>query len=170
MTDLYHGDPIHSPIQPSLLLNFPNDNTKVLKGDGSWGASGGGATVTSQIIPLASTFSSSSSTYVDITGMTVTLPNRAGGYALVTFIVYWNNATQANDVFRIQVMDNGVAMTNTEVWAGEGQTFLDNVTTITYATQLNGQVVKLQFKGDGGHSTSIKGGGPLSSINTLEIS
>lgn len=127
---------------------------------------GSGSTVTQQTVTLGSNFTSSSASVVDVTGMTVTLPNRTNGKALVEFLVQFGT-TSSN--FTWNINDNGSAAAG--ITTAVQVTGLKNSITIPHSTTLSGQVVKLQVNPA---SVSITIYGTASSdqskIQTLEAS
>lgn len=70
----------------------------------------GGATVTTQIINLSTgDFTTTSAVYVDVTGVVLTLPTRAGGFA----IIVWSPSTtlSVSAISRETLADDGVDRT-----------------------------------------------------------
>jgi len=56
--------------------------TTFLRGDNTWQLSSG-VTLSTQTVTFTTSFTTTSASLVDITGMTLTLPNRSGGIGLV---------------------------------------------------------------------------------------
>lgn len=124
---------------------------------------------TIQEVPLTADFTRSTGTYADITGMTVTLPTRTGGYGVVTFIVSTTTPAVANGM-ALRIVDNAVNKEETAFASAVASQF--TVITLNHVTTLAGQVVKLQLAGDGTNTTTIEGaasGNNRSRINTFEV-
>lgn len=149
-------------------VRLAKDVGKFLKSEAasvSWDTPTATVTITKQEVVLSSDFTSSSGSYVDVTGMTVTLPNRAGGYATISFIVEVSGTT-AN--FNLRLVDNGVAQSgNLGYVVGAA---LPTIITLVYNTTLSGQVVKLQLNPNT-NSITIKGTASdrQSKVESLEI-
>lgn len=126
-------------------------------------------TTSRQSITFATTFTTTSATYVDVTGLTVTVANRSGGSAMLAALIEFANNTLANDSY-FRWVDN-VTNKNDEVQT----TFVVSDTqsiTIPLAVALSGQVCKIQAHEIGGTATlSVYGttAGPVSVIEAFEV-
>jgi len=156
-----------SAAQIITLLSAPNNTTTFLRGDGTFAAPTAAVTLSTQKATTTATQTTTSATYVDVSGMTLTLPNRAGGYAIVTFQCY-GRVTGVNQ--------GGVALNNNGsiVAEQEGQDpTLGSTILISAIVALNGQVVKAQFKTTGAASFNLYGSAALTNgitkIESLEI-
>jgi hypothetical protein len=124
--------------------------------------------VTTQLVKNTATFTTSSTSYVDVTNMAVTLPSRTGGFATVTFVIVSNVGSAAGNSAQVRVVDGATNQDAQVLQAGTGV----YTTTITYNVALNGQVVKLQVAAAAGTDTiSIYGTtSDRSYVTTLEVS
>jgi len=106
--------------------------------------SGGGATVTTQRVALASDFSTSSTSFVDITGITITLATRAGGkyYSVFVAIVF---QTGANSVPAIRFVEGAANKTGLAISADTAD--LRAFSQVDEGT-LDGDTLKMQVKTD----------------------
>lgn len=122
-----------------LAIGSANQVLQVSGGIPAWATSSNAGT--KQAVYLATTFTGSSATFADVTGMSITMPN-TNKMALVTFTIVNGNSSTQRNYFRVvdnATNKNGVAQD--EPTAGN-----INVTTITLAVECTGQVVKLQYK------------------------
>lgn len=119
-----------------------------------------------QEITYATTFTTASGTFVDVTGCTVTLPTRTNGKAFVSILASWSINGADSAIFNI--MDNAVAgLSRKQDTAGSG---VRHNTTMNRVTTLGGQVVKLQTATASGNTISVYGttDGRPTTISTLE--
>ena len=121
----------------------------------AWAAAG--ATVTTQeAITTGSgdqTLTADAPTFEDITGMTLTMPTRTNGKAIISATVTFNSATIGTNLF-LRFMDNGVAQ---ETFAATAKVAAyETCMTISYVTTLSGQIVKVQGSTEGGGDILIK--------------
>jgi len=135
----------------------------------SWAAAG--ATVTTQEAVKTSnqTVTSTYPTFADVTTLTLTMPTRTNGKALVSFVFTYKSDTLAA-VHQFRVMDNGVAQ---EEMATQCKVANARETmTINYVTTLSGQVVKLQAAAPISVNILIYGVAEdgQSYVNSLEVS
>jgi len=124
-------------------------------------SSGGGATVTTQIDGLASTFTTVATSPTDITGLLITLPTRTDGHFFCTISgSVANNAVSGAIRFLIdlggtdgKVMGNGSLTANARV-----------VTTVSEVGELNGDVLQAR-----GYVASGTGSWFSSTHNDIEL-
>jgi len=139
--------------------------TKDGSGNAAW-AAGGGATLTRQNIVPSTDFSTASTSFVDVTGVTLTLPDESGGIAMLVFsIQYYGDTANADNSFFIN--DATVA---SYTMIGDTPVTNQNLNlTMAHTTSLSGQVVKLQAKVSGGTVTISKTSGRSTTISSIEI-
>jgi len=109
---------IHTYSTTQAALNV-GDNDQILTADSGettgikWATAAGGATVSKVQVSLAATFTTSSTTYVDVTSWTLTKPDITDGicFSLATGTTY--GGTGQNQSF--QLMDNGVSVSQSVV-------------------------------------------------------
>ena len=149
------------------LLGAPNNTTTFLRGDGTF-ATSGGATITSQSLYLSSDFTSSSNSYIDITGLSLTMPTRTGKFLMSATICFLRNAA-GDTQLAIRVV-NGV--TNEQGTTQYPSTTTDNVSmSVSEQGSLSGQVVKLQFRSASANSITIRSGDIVATyMNDIEVS
>lgn len=148
-------------------------NDTVLTADSSealglkWASAGGGATVTIQEASTSSTQTGIDTTLTDVDDMTLTMPTRANGKAIITCNMTFRGSTNGINVL-FNFDDDGVKQTV----MGANQLVLntDQSITITHVTTLDGQVVKVQAKVNSGTLNIYGGTEFFSTINSLEVS
>ena len=124
----------------------------VASGTIAWQSASGGNAST-DLVKLASGWSSSSTSTVDITGFACTVPNISGGKAIVTFSFTQTMGTSGNAA--IYSIDDGTTAqvaANTYENYNAVHEYAGGVTTILDA---NGQTAKLTFSVSGGTNCSI---------------
>jgi len=134
----------------------------------SGGIVGGGATTSVQNVDMTADFTTTSGTFVDVTGMIVTLANRSGGSALVT-VAFTTRSSADTGVtqYQIEIDDvDGTAMQQRHTGTNDFQNVTD-----TIALALSGQVIQLQVTSIGGTNTvTVWGVTIVSHLSVLEIS
>jgi hypothetical protein len=142
------------------------DATTYLRGDNSWQTiAAGGATVTTQFDTIASTFSTTSTSFV-VTGLALTLANRSGGKALITAPMTTSTTVRGS----WGIFDDGVA-TDT-ILVLEVVNGLEIPVMCSHAMDLDGSAVTLRCKSPNGGTTTIKvsTGTKDSNITAFEVS
>jgi hypothetical protein len=108
----------------------------------------------SQEVLKSGTFTTTSSTLVDITGMTATLPNN-DGKSLVIFQIYYNMSANYDATF--DIMDNTTLQN--KATTKYDSTINTNSMTLIHIADNDGQAVKLQGNTEASQTLSIYGGG-----------
>lgn len=130
---------------------------------GIGGGSAGGATVTGQRVTLSADFTTTSTSFVNVTGMTFTADNNAGS-SLAVFCFNTNQSAGSAGTFLFRIVDG---VTNGSPKGGEGRLKLQ---TVPRFVANDNQVVTLQTKSDGSGTVTIYGTGDyISEIEVLEI-
>ena len=123
-------------------------------------------TVTVQRVEKSGDFTTTSTTMVDITGMTVTMPNRSGGKFLLSASISVSDSTVLSST-TFQFVDNVTAKNPVQVNA-----FVEDklqTAAIFLTGSLSGQAVKVQGKTSAGTMT-VYGAISFSHMESLEIS
>jgi len=135
--------------------------------------SAGGATVTKQSVVMGATFDTSSSSFVDVTGVTVTLATRTSLMAFVT-CDYVCNITSVNNRAHFQLLVDGVATGISSFWFEDNSdTYSDgNFSGSISAVADSGEIVKLQAHTSGAPNVYFFGStaGYGTQISALEVS
>ncbi len=122
----------------------------------------GGATVTTQRIVKSGNSTTTSATFVDAPGLTITLPTRTGGKALL--IADMDIANSGG----FRWVDGA---TNKEGFLMSGSTAAELHYSMSYVASLSGQVLKIQWQSAGGTATLYGDGtNGNSTITSFEIS
>lgn len=118
----------------------------------------GGATVTKQNIAMAATFNTSSASYVDVTGVSVTIATRSGLMAFVTADFAWN-CSAVNTRCYFQLLVDGVATGNYTFWTEDSSGYNSdpNYMNSISAVADSGEIVKLQCHASGAPDIYIFG-------------
>jgi len=149
------GDVLYENNTPELARLPKGSDGDVLtlaSGLPSWAAASGGNAST-DLVKLASGWSSSSTSTVDITGFACTIPNISGGKAIVTFSFTQTMGTSGNAaVYSISDGTTAQLAALTYENYNTGHEYAGGVTTILDA---NGQTAKLTFSVSGGTNCSI---------------
>jgi len=133
----------------------------------SGGGGGGGATVTIQEAATSSTQTGIDTTLTDVDDMTLTMPTRTNGKAIITCnMTFRGSAAGINIIFNFN--DDGVEQTT--MGANQLVVNTDQSITLTHVTTLDGQVVKVQAKVNSGTLNIYGGLYFFSTINSLEVS
>ena len=120
---------------------------------------------TSDEVLKSGTFSTTSNTFVDVTGMTVTLPND-DNKSIITFQIFTQQI--ANSDFVAQLVDNATAQ-NESATKYDGS-IATNSMTLVHVAENDGQAIKLQIHSELGNSISVYGGTTkISNIQVLSI-
>jgi len=133
--------------------------------------SGGGGIVSDQRVILTSDFTTTSTSFVDVTGMTITLDNRSDGHFIAT-ACFGLIGSLANLFFSMRFVEGS---TNHEDMAIRGDDAGAGFTSGGYSTSLtgllDGDIVKIQTQTSSGTLT-VRGvaGIAQSSISILEAS
>jgi len=170
-TDLTNKGDLHGYSSSNTRIPVGANDT-VLTADSSealglkWAAASGGATLTRQNIVPSTDFSTASTSFVDVTGVTLTMPDESGGIAMLVFsIQYYGDTANADNSFFIN--DATVA---SYTMIGDTPVTNQNLNlTMAHTTSLSGQVVKLQAKVSGGTVTISKSAGRSTTISSIEI-
>ena len=105
-----------------------------------------------------------STSFVDITGLSITVPNKTNGKFMLTGVYVYTNSTSANIRFRfVDDATNINAVVDTSI-AGNNAT-----TTDCYTGNSNGQVVKSQFLTGSGTLIILAGALEDTHLESLEI-
>jgi hypothetical protein len=111
-------------------------------GDGiAWKTAGGGATITNSRIDGTGTFSTSSNSYVDVTDVTITLTNVAGGSFVAGSNISFGNSAAGNTFFQMEHGGNVLAKNKQEILStetGQGRT-----SNLTIVGDTDGGIVKV---------------------------
>jgi hypothetical protein len=136
----------------------------------SW-QSATGATVTTQTVNPTHASTTTSASFVDLTGsVSITLPNRPGGFAILLYD--WVGENSAQGYVNICWNINGVDLNTGAVSISSGITGLPTGCSISAITPLNGDVCKLRIRSNTGTVTTYSNG-PVSGSTqglSLEIS
>ena len=126
--------------------------------------------ISTQRIGFAASFTTTAAAYVDITGLTVTIPNRTGIKALVTADIRWQTNTASNITY-FRFVNNAVNEGGIGITPNVTNDLLQN-TIVTNNSTAN-TIVKVQTGNTGGVATVTVYGttaGNDSHITTLEAS
>ncbi len=128
---------------------------------------GGGVTITTQKVALSANITTTSTTFVDATGLTLTLANRTGG----KFIAFATcNVSQSNVGVSTKMRLNWDGALSSEHWdTGKVAGTYDLSTIILYG-DLDGTVVKIEWACSANTSTMHGSGGVISNLIIYEIS
>ncbi len=110
---------------------------------------GGGATVSKQELIKGTNFTSTSNAYVFVTDLRLTLPNNAGKSVVIATIDHSMATINIETAFAF--FDNDVeqeGVTHTQEVAGK-----DDIITMMYVAENNGQNVEIRVKNDDNSST-----------------
>ena len=147
-----NGDILYYNSGRQRLAKGDNDKVLTLKsGLPSWETAGGGATTAQSSAALTSIFTTTSNTMTDITGLTVTVLNSAGGVVMVTAPLSVTRSTNGGIQFGLK--DDTVQITTVNL-VDEIDTATSYVPiTLGYTGVSDGSVLQL---------TGMTGGGTLS--------
>jgi hypothetical protein len=159
------GAALQELVKPAVpageVLTFPAAATAP-----SWQAAGG-VSLTQHVVNLGSSFSSSSSSFVDITGLTLTASGNSGAIWTTVNLVWEQNGT---GTFSYQFMDAGSAV------GGFQSVYHDIVdepssNSASYLTTPATQIIKIQGKADSGNTFTIhaSAASTWSTLQALEI-
>ena len=125
--------------------------------------------ISTQIDTFATTFTTTSGTLIDITGFSLTLPNRANGTSAIFVQCFFTN-TVTNST-SLKIFDGGAGQTQYDIHP-VGPNFRNVFPLPAYFSDLSGQIIKVQTRTSGGSTLSILGTTDVtaSAISTLEIS
>jgi len=97
------------------LARGSDDEALVMNGSNpNWEAAGGGVTTNSITTTVTSAFSTTSTSFVAVTGMTLTLSNQTGGMAFVHVSGCWEN-TVADNNCQANISNDGTEITSSTV-------------------------------------------------------
>lgn len=117
-------------------------------------ATAGGATVTQVSDDLTTTFTTSSTSFVDITGLTLTVPNITGGSYIYTALLTTNAVS--GDITEYTLTDDGTRITR--IWTGKKHSNTNkNPVPLTISGSADGSVIRPQIKSINGTSASVQG-------------
>ena len=131
----------------------------------SW-QSATGATITTQTVNPTHASTTTSASYVDLTGsVSITLPNRPGGFALLVYdwVGELNVAGYVNICWNI----NGVDLNTGAV--APASTGLPTGCSISAITPLNGDICKLRIRSNAGTITTYSNGAVSGSTQGLSL-
>ena len=133
-----------------------------------WATEHGLHQISTQNIDFATLFTTTSASYVDITGLSLTVPNRAGIHALVTFSWQWQNTVTSTDQY-FRILNNGVSENDYIKWVLTGNGYFNSLGT---SNDTPNSVVKLQAHTNGVATCNVYGtaGGKASKVVSLEVS
>ena len=142
--------------------------TDCLQGAFSSGGGGGGATTDQSSAALTSDFSTTSTSFTDATGVTVTVLDSSGGVAIVTTNVQFSSSTTGNKQFSLE--DDGTRITRSfTTWETQNA---DALFAVFLSTSLasNGSVIQLAVLTEDG-TLAIKGStsGRTTSMETIGV-
>ena len=145
------------------------DNDEILQlksGLPSWETVSAGATTAIQRVVLGSTFNTGSTSFVDATGMTVTLPNNTG-HSFISFQICCDmNGGTGSMAFRL--VDDTTNLAG--ITLGIATAAIAHIVVYPYVASNDGQAVKLQVKCSA-NNIDINAGAELSSeISVLNVS
>ncbi len=126
-----------------------------------------GVTITTQQVAVTANFTTDSTSYVDITGLTVTMPMRTGGKFNLSTLLEWS-ADYVTQYF-LRYVDN---ITNkSEIKLSETVANTPNTSTFVLTGSLAGQAVKMQTHSElAGRVITVYGTSGNSRMESLEIS
>ena len=170
------GDVLYENNTPELARLPKGSDADVLtlaSGLPTWATPSGGATVTKQNVVMGATFDTSSASFVDVTGVTVTLATRTSLMAFVTcdFVC---NITSSNNRAHFQLLVDGVATGISSFWFDDStdHTTQGNFCSSISAVADSGEIVKLQAHTTGAPNVYFFGStaGYGTQISALEVS
>jgi len=169
-TDLTTKGDLHGYSSSNTRIPI-GDNDQVLTADSSealgvkWGAAGGATTAIQRVV-LGSTFNTDSTSLVDVTGMTVTLPDNSG-HSFISFIM----CMEMNDgtgLIGLRLVDGSTNLNGITMTAQTAEQL--EVLTYPYCAANDGQVIKLQAKVNANDVDIIAGAMQSSEISVLNVS
>ena len=170
-TDLTTKGDLHGYSDTNTRVPIGDDDQVLTADSGEalglkWATSSSGATLTRQNIVPSTDFSTASTSFVDVTGVTLTLPDESGGIAMLVFsIQYYGDTANADNSFFIN--DATVA---SYTMIGDTPVTNQNLNlTMAHTTSQSGQVCKLQVKVSAGTVTISKSAGRSTTISSIEI-
>ena len=132
----------------------------------AWETVSAGATTAVQRVVLGSTFNTDSTSLVDVTGMTVTLPDNSG-HSFISFIM----CMEMNDgtgLIGLRLVDGSTNLNGITMTAQTAEQL--EVLTYPYCVANDGQVIKLQAKVNANDVDIIAGAMQSSEISVLNVS
>jgi len=147
-----------------------DDDVLTLKsGLPSWEASSGGATVEEDRVNITSNVTFTVDSFVDITGLVITIGNISGGKTIISCIIACERDSAGGIQFLLE--DDGTAVTETAAW---GETGSDAATQkkmigMSYSMDADGSVIQVQAKTDGSTLT-VRGSSSEQSSTISSIS
>ena len=166
---LVQGDIFIVDSSTNLVRLARGADDTILKMNGSnpnWEAESGGATTAVQRVVLGSTFNTDSTSLVDVTGMTVTLPDNSG-HSFISFIM----CMEMNDgtgLIGLRLVDGSTNLNGITMTAQTAEQL--EVLTYPYCAANDGQVIKLQAKVNANDVDIIAGAMQSSEISVLNVS
>jgi len=129
---------------------------------------GGGATVTRQLVSITSDFTTTSDTQADVTGLTMTMANRANGFALVDASIECRHSAVGGSII-LRFVNDGV--NSKEHHIDENTANYNKSFSFPITVPLDGQIVKVQAR-TGASTLTIRGNatGASAEIEALEVS
>ena len=118
-----------------------------------WATPSASATFSTQTVSITSDFTTTSTTFVDVTGMTVTVATRTGGIATTEFNV--SATLSAIDAYFIQIVSSGSAVQPLQ-HTNPGLGYYA-ILHLSEASTLDGRVVKLQARINSTGTLTISG-------------
>jgi len=142
--DLDEKGQIHGYSDQQFALPVGDDNQVLTslasEASGLKWATAGGVTTSIQRVVLGSTFNTASSTFVDVTGMAVTLPDNSG-HSFITFQIQCDmNSGTGSMAFRL--VDGTTNLVGCSLSIATAS--IAHIVNYPYATSNDGQVIKLQ--------------------------
>lgn len=127
-------------------------------------------TLTKNRVVLGADFTMTSATLADVTGMTITVGNVAGGIIDLAFFINYKGSAISTGMTGFTIVDNAVAQEKHAVDTEVTGKFQQSC--VPYTTTLAGQVVKLQAGSDGVTTLTVLGsaGTAQSTIEEIEVS
>ena len=163
------GDLLYASGANTLARLAKGTDNQVLKMNGSalnWETlSAGGATVTKQVVELSSAFSTSSTSFVNITGITLTIPDNTGSFFAGFNSQSENTGTGNYNVFVLkdastQINGGAIALPNANIHSGYA---------MSYSGLNDGQTLLAQVKVTAGTATLNDDSVMTSRLSTLEV-
>ena len=167
------GDVLYESASGLARLGFgTSGDVLTTKGTGAnpvWETPSGGVTLTQHLGANSSNFTTTSTSYVDVTDLTITASGSSGAILCTANTTF--NVNTANKNYFLQFVDDGSAIGGIQRWE-QSDANTPWQTSSTYTTTPDSQVIKLQAKVDGVYTLAIYGSASAeySTLQALEIS
>jgi hypothetical protein len=117
-----------------------------------WAAGGGSVSISQQVVSPTNAQNTTSASFVDVTGGSITLPTRAGGYAFLSAFAMVNNSS-ANANIKLGIHRGGSLQEVQTVRITDA--FNEWPVSVTAIHPLDGSVVKLQWAVNSGITATL---------------